>query len=201
MIFFIGTTKIKLSFSFVAFIVLMIMLCEENIVLLSLVSSFIHECGHLFFMFLSGDMPQSISFTPFGIRIDKANSSVVSYKKEALIALGGIIFNIFFSVLFFILYLCLGVNKFLILSAVNTVIAAVNAFPVSVLDCGRALRYALIVLKDDASAEKYADTVSSVFIALFTGATVAYTLFLGANISLIGINLYLIFITVIKKWS
>ena len=104
MIFYIGSIKIKLSFSFVALIVLMIIMCDERTVICSLLSSVIHECGHLFFMCVTTDIPKCIDFTLFGMRIDRNSNTCISYKKEVLVALGGIIFNITFAAAGIILY-------------------------------------------------------------------------------------------------
>ncbi len=201
MILSVGRTKFKLSFSFAALLVLMIILCEERIVIYSLACSLIHESGHLFFMYLSGDVPGKVVFTLFGIRIDRTDGGAVSYKKELLIAFGGIIFNTLFALVCLTAYCFTERSDFVIISAVNLIIAAVNSFPVSVLDCGRALHYAFLMRTSKEKSEKYSDTVSAVFTAAFTAVSLLYTVIIGFNISLVCINLYLIFITVIKKWS
>ncbi len=202
MILSVGKTKFKLSFSFVALIVLMIIVCDEKVVLYSLTSSLVHESGHLFFMCASGDKPDTVVFTLFGMRIDRAaDVAALSYKKELLIALGGIIFNSAFAGICFVAYLISGSYDLLMLSAVNLVVVAVNSLPVYVLDCGRAVRYALLICTEKEKSEKYADAVSDAFIIIFTVASIGYFLAFGVNISLFCINLYLIFITLIKKWS
>ncbi len=201
MIFQIGKTRFRLSFSFVALIVTMIILCEERIVLCSLVSSIVHECGHIFFMYISGDTPRNIEFTIFGIRIDRNSGVGVSYCKEIIIALGGIIFNIIFAGICYVLYVGNASENYLIFSVVNIIIAAVNSFPVSVIDCGRAVRYAFLIYKDKESSEKYSDCISKIFVIIFTVASSLYFLIFGINISLFAINIYLILITIIKKWS
>lgn len=201
MIFTVGKISFKLSFSFAALIVLMVILYEERIVIYSLVSSLIHESGHLLFMILSGEVPKAVYLTLFGMRIDRTEGVLISYRKEILISLGGIILNILFSVLFLILYSFYRHSELPVIAAVNLIIALVNALPVSALDLGRAIRYALYIKIDRESTEKCLKLISVIFIMLFSAFTAVYTVFLGINVSLIVINLYLIFITVIKKWS
>ncbi len=201
MIFYIGKTKLKLSFSFVALIVLMIILCDERIVLCSLFSSLIHECGHLFFMCITSDIPKSIELSLFGMRIEKSYDAGVSYKKELLISLGGIIFNVFFAAVGIILYNTFSLPYFMIFSAVNVIIASVNSFPVTVLDCGRAVRCLMLIHNETDKAEKYLNLISATFIILFIAMSLCYFIFYGFNISLFAINFYLILITIIKKWS
>ncbi len=193
-----GSTEINLSFSFVALTVVMLLICNEEIVFCSFVSSFIHECGHLFFMVLSGEKPKKIMITVFGMRIDCAEMSRISYNKEILIALGGIIFNIIFGVAFFTAYEFRGNYHLMMISAVNFLIAAVNSVPVSALDLGRAVRCFFRYKEFD---DRYPEMISYVCTAVFVVLSVLYVLRHGINISLIVINLYLIFITVIKKWS
>ncbi len=198
MIFRLGNTKIKLSFSFVALTVTMILICNEKIVLCSFLSSFIHEFGHLFFMIISGERPEKIEMTLFGMRISRTEKNCTSYKNEILIALGGIVFNFIFAVLFFVMFKLYGIYVFLIISTVNIIVAVVNSFPVSSLDLGRAIRY---TLKYKEINELYFSIISYAFTLVFVAFSAVYTVMYGINISLFAINLYLIFITVIKKWS
>ncbi len=201
MIFHIGKTNLRISFSFIALIVLMILLCEESIVLYSLISSIIHECGHLFFMYFTGDIPLRVDLTLFGMRIDKCNNVHISYKNEFLIALGGIIFNSAVALFCLIVYYKFRSPHLIYVSVINFVIAAVNMFPVSVLDFGRAVRFALLLSCEKEKGEKIADVISLSFVIIFVLFSVFYFIFVKINISLLAVNLYLIFITIIKKWS
>ncbi len=198
MIFRLGKTKIKLSFSFVALTVIMILVCNEEIVLCSFLASFIHECGHLFFMSVSDEKVRKIEMTLFGMRINRIDKSCISYKSEILIALGGIIFNYISAALFYVMFKLYGNSVLLIISTVNIIVAVVNSFPVSALDLGRAIRY---TLKYKELNESYFSIISYAFTLIFVAVSAVYTVKYGINISLIAINLYLIFITVIKKWS
>ncbi len=201
MIFRIGRLKLKLSFSFVALTALMVILCEEKIVIYSLLSSFIHETGHLFFMWVTGDLPKIIELSFFGMRIEKAEQVCISYKKDFFVAIGGIAFNLL-TVL-----ICIALNNFLRsaylseFAAVNLIVASINSFPVSALDGGRALKSVFLLSNDKDVSDGYSVFFSDIFLIIFTAATVIYIIFYGINISLVAIILYLIFITIIKKWS
>lgn len=198
MIFRLGSIRIKLSFSFVALIALMMLVCDSEIVLCSFLSSVIHESGHLFFMCIMEDEPAKIEFSFFGMRISKASNFSTSYKNEIVIALGGIIFNLIAGVLFYVVHKLSGKSELLIISVVNIVVAAVNSFPVCPLDSGRALRYLLKYKEID---ESLFNVISCIFTGLFVFLSALYIVLFGINVSLIAVNLYLIFITVIKKWS
>lgn len=196
-----GKTSIKLSFSFIALTVLMLLLREEKIILLSLLSSFIHESGHLLFMYLFGDSVKRIELSLFGMRIDKRTAVNISYKKDIAVALGGILFNLVFAVISYITYSISDSEFFLILSAINIIIAVVNSFPVSALDFGKALRCFLHLYLSEESAEIISDRISNVFILVFSSFSVLYSVFYGVNISLSAVNIYLIIITILKKRS
>ncbi len=201
MIFTLSKTNVKLSFSFVALVVLMLLLCDEIIVFLSLISSIVHESGHLFFMSILGDVPEKIELTMFGMRIDRQTTVKVSYKKDVIISLGGIIFNVIFAAVCYILYIFTDCSILLVVITVNIVIACVNSFPVSALDCARALRSLLLIYYDNSECEKITRAVSYIFVVIFFLSSTVYISFCGTNISLIILNVYLIIITVIKKWS
>lgn len=196
-----GRTSYKLSFSFIAFTVLMMLLLDEKIVFLSLCSSIVHECGHLFFIFAVGDKPKTVELTLFGMRIDRKESANLSYKKEALIASGGIIFNLIFALCCYIIYCVVGKEIFIMLTVVNIVIMLINSIPVHVLDFGRVLRYILLLHFDSEKCEKILIWLSYIFVGIVSAITVLYCIFINMNFSLIAVTLYIISITVIKKWS
>lgn len=201
MIFRIGKTNIKLSFSFIALIAFMVILCDERIIVFSLIASFLHEFGHLIFLSVFSESPKKLEFSFYGIGIGRSCKAELSYRKEAFIASGGIISNFFFGILFYAAYVFTDTLSFFEISAVNIIVAAINSIPVYTLDCGRVIRYILLTRLESQKAELIAIFISSASLLLFTAFTVVYLSFYGINISIIAINLYLIFITIIKKWS
>lgn len=196
-----GNTSYKLSFSFIAFAVLMMLICDEEIVLLSLCSSVVHESGHLFFIYFVGDKPKTVELTLFGMRIDRAERSEISYSNEALIASGGIIFNLIFALICYIIYRVSGTQMFIMLTVVNIIILLVNSVPVSILDFGRVLKCLFLMYYDGDKSEIILNHISYVCVGLFSIITVFYCKFVSVNFSLIAVTLYIIAITVIKKWS
>lgn len=201
MIFEVGKTNFKLGFSFVALVVLMLILCDEKIIFLSLCSSLIHESGHLFFIYAVGDKPQNVELTLFGMRIDRSQQYKLSYGKEALISLGGIIFNLIFALICYIIYAMYDNEVFFMLLSVNLVIIFINSLPVKVLDSARALKCILLIYFVEEKCERISDILSYLFVIIFTASVLFYTVFFDVNISLIAVTLYLFTITIIKKWS
>ncbi len=192
-------TIFELSFSFAALLTVMLLLCDEGVVLLCLLSSFFHEGGHLFFMYLFGDVPEKISLGAFGMRIERR--SFLSCKKEAIVALGGIIFNLVLCCVSAVGYMLTASRYALELIAVNGFVAMLNSIPVGVIDMGRAVECILMSRLTAEKACRIMGIISTVSVVLFTLAFFAYTGYFGFNFSFTAVTIYLIFITIIQKWS
>lgn len=196
----IGRTELRLRFSFAAVVTVMLLFCEEKIVLMSLFSSVIHESGHLFFMFLSSEKINYVELSLFGMRIEK-QSTFQSYKKEALSAMGGIIFNFIFAFVSVLICLISGKEDFFVFAAVNGFVALINMIPVRVLDAGRCINCFLSQKYDEETAEKVLDIFSFVFTVFLDAVCILYCSLIGFNISLVAVTVYLNIITFKKKWS
>lgn len=189
----------NLSFSFVAVITLMLLLCEEEIVLVSLFSSLFHEAGHLFFILLFSDVPQKISFGAFGIRIERNFTGSISYKKEAVIALGGIAGNFILAFSSLIFY---SINKSSIsfkIFAVNIFVAVFNLLPVRQLDAGCFVNCVLQNAADIIKSERIMRCITLITVVFILVCCIIYNACLGFNISFIAVTVYLISITVSKE--
>ena len=86
-------TRLEFSISFVIVVALMLIFFDEKIVLFSVFSSLIHECGHLFAIRICGERIERVVFGAFGLRIERRAFSNTPYKNEVIIALGGIAVN------------------------------------------------------------------------------------------------------------
>ncbi len=197
----VGNVPIKISFPFAALVVFMLIFCREDVVMMSLLSSFIHESGHLVFMLVFGERPGKIELGIFGMRIDRQGTQNLSYKKEIFISLGGIIFNLAFSLLCFILHLITKDYRLYFLIAVNLMIVLINSLPSGILDTGRALRCFLLMYMREEKSEKIFGIISYLSVILVSVFTLCYTAFCSVNISLIVLTFYLYTVTILKKWS
>lgn len=194
-----GKVKIKITFSFAAVITLMLLFCNEEIVVLSLFSSLFHEGGHLFFLKLFSASLDKITFGAFGIRIDRAENSILEAKKEVFIALGGIFGNIFLIIIgiFFIyVYNSPWAIKLVI---VNSFIAFSNMLPLEALDFGRALSIMLFYFLPFEKADRILKLISLVVAVICLAFSICYNVLYGFNLSLIAFSVYLCLITVIMK--
>lgn len=190
-----GKTTIKLSFSFAAVVTLMLLLCEQEIVLISLFSSFFHEGGHLLFMYIFSCRPRYIIFGAFGIRIERSPDEVTDYKREALICLGGVIGNTVLIIFALCIY-CFTESTFsLKLLTVNAFIAFFNLIPIRQLDAGRCTESLLSIRLSQERTNRVLEIISYVFCAALSVLCVFCNVFFGFNISLIAVTIYLICIS------
>lgn len=152
-------------------------------------------------MYLFSDTPSLIEFGVFGIRIERGENRIISYKKEAVIAIGGILVNFTVALCGIIYYYIRKADSGFEIFFVNAAVAAVNMIPVKVLDMGRAIKCVLLLYFKNEKAERIADAVSFCAANAFAVAVILYTVCFSVNISLIFIAVYLYAITMIKKWS
>lgn len=191
-------TRLRLDFSFALVTTLMLIFFDERIVLISVVSSLLHEFGHLFMMKLCKEKIEKVVFGAFGVRIEKYAFSGISYKKEIVIALSGILVNL---VLFFIgsaVYCETRSETAFTLAAVNLFIALMNSLPLGSLDMGKAVNYALLMHISEERSQRICRIISSVFCALFIVFTFFYCILVKVNFSLIAVCIYLLSETELK---
>lgn len=194
-----GKTTFSVTFPFASTVVLMLLLCNEEIVLISLFSSLFHECGHLFFMMLFSSLPRLIEFGAFGIRIEKSENRLIGYKQEALIALGGVSGNVILSLVGLCFYLTEKSGWSLRLSVVNVFIALFNLIPVRQLDAGRCLECIFTAFFDEEEGGRWLNIISAVSVLFVTACCVIYNIFVSFNISFIAVTVYLILISTFKE--
>lgn len=192
-------TRVTLSFPFAAVLTFMLLFCDEKTVMISLFSSLFHEGGHLFFMLLFSVYPSRIVFGAFGVRIERDKSSFVSYKKEALICMGGIFGNIILFICGAAFYYAYKSMWALQLMIVNAFIALFNMLPVSFIDFGNCL-FCLVSHKTTVNkAQRILNVISYITVGFLVTVCIIYNIFLGFNISFIAVTVYIILITTLKE--
>ena len=186
---------IRLNFSFVAMVTIMLCLCDEKVVLSALVASFLHESGHIFFLTLFRCTPVSITLSAFGICIDRPPHSPLSFRRELAVALGGIGFNLAGSAALALCGLFWHNELIGYAIAVNLLVALINSLPNENLDSGRALFFLLLCITDEEKAEKIIRLLSVAFALAALIFFFIYTLIFGFNISLAAVTIYLSIMT------
>lgn len=185
-------TRIEFGISFVIVVTLMLIFFNEKIVLFSVFSSLLHECGHLFAIRICGERIERVVFGAFGLRIERQAFSNTPYKNEVIIALGGIAVN---CVLFIASVLTFGLTKtetVLIFGIINLFIALFNSLPLKSLDMGRAVYFLLLIRFPDEKAEQISWTISLIFALCMLVFTVFYCVLIKLNFSLIAVCIYLL---------
>ena len=187
-------TDIRLCFSFFACFALMLLLSDGKTALICFFSSMLHEGGHLFFMLVFSQKVSEITFSAFGVRIDREGEVLLSYKKAALIALGGVFVNFFLCAVSAAVYLFLKSREAAVVFFVNLFLALLNLIPADKLDMWNALYCLLMEKFDEERTENVLSAVSGIAVALFCLFCLLYFVFIGFNISLLAVCLYLIYL-------
>ena len=197
----INDTRYRVDFTFSLTVTLMLLFCQEDTVIICLMSSLLHEAGHIALMHLFHQKITDVTFGAFGVRINRLSTANLSYKKEAIIAFGGIGINFLIAFAGIIYYYLRGSDFALKLTAVNVFIALFNMIPIDTLDIGRVLRYTLLCCYDENKSDRILDIVSAVSVNFLAVGCVVYTFGFAVNPSLIAVTIYLYVITLFKKWS
>ncbi len=191
---------IQIDFFFALVLTLISLYDKSYVTLVNLSCAFIHEAGHLFFLFLWNDTPKKISLTPFGIRIERRNSSKLNYKKEIVTAFAGPLINILFSVTFAIINLFLNKKAVNIFITVNMALAVINLLPCEPLDGGKILKSILLMKTDEATALKVLKITSATIIIPLLLFGIYFIIKSGYNFSLVLVGIYLAFFLAFGKF-
>lgn len=127
-------TEVYISFLFMGVITLMLCFDKTGFILPTLFAVFVHEFGHLFMMWVTGETPKKIRLIPASVQIVSSLSG--GYKRDILVALSGPMVNFLFFGVFYYNYLCFGNKGTLMFSVLNLIIGVFNLLPVKGLDGG-----------------------------------------------------------------
>lgn len=150
----------------------------------------IHELGHILFAHMTGAKIKKMRGGVFHLSISY-DTNELSYGREALVCLGGIIFNLTVALLTFLLNTKNNdtLSTFFVL---NVSLALMNLYPVSILDGGGILKSLLLIKIREDVAEKICFAVSFVFAILLWLIAVYLQIVISANVSLFLISVLLL---------
>lgn len=166
MIFNIFGVKVEITFWFVAFITFIISLNVPSNVLVTVISSLLHETGHLFVMTGLGNKPQAVRFEITGMNIIRQPDLKISTKNEILIALGGPLINLICFLLSVVIRCVYKNESILTFGCINLILMTFNLLPIKKLDGGMALYYTLSQKYDNIICSKVLKIISVLFITL-----------------------------------
>lgn len=166
MIFNIFGVKVEITFWFVALITFIISLNAPSNVLVTVISSLLHETGHLLIMTSIGNKPKAVRLEITGMNIIRQQDFQISTKNEVFIALGGPFIN-FICFLISVIILCFYENEnILTFGCINLILMTFNLLPINRLDGGLALYYILSQKYDNLTCTKILKITSVFFITL-----------------------------------
>ena len=155
-----------------------------------LLTYLIHEAGHVTFAKICGAKIKRFKIGGFHLSLSY-DCSEISYKKEILVCLGGIIFNIVFAVFALLLPLPSSDKKdFFVIS--NFCLAFMNFYPAEILDGGGVLKAGLNSFLSPLKTEKIVRGVSIFAIILLWMSSIYFQLVFSSNVSLFFISVLLL---------
>ncbi len=158
--------KVEITFLFTALIAFLISFQAPLNVIITIISSLMHETGHLIMMCAVENYPQCVRFELTGINIIRSSNLKISIKNELFIALGGPFANgiIFFA---FCLASCFYESEIILtIAGINLILMVFNLLPVKRLDGGMALYFFLSEKFSAERVSKITNTISFIFIVL-----------------------------------
>ena len=134
---------VEITFMFIAFISFIISLDAPSNVFITVVSSMLHEMGHLIAMISLGNKPQKVRFEFTGINIIRNQEMTICTKNEIMVSIGGPLMNALMTLFSCFLLSFYNNQKVLTFACVNLILMIFNLLPVKKLDGGRILYFLL----------------------------------------------------------
>lgn len=132
----------KIGVDFIALISLLYLFDNDGILIFALIAAAIHEIGHIIAMKLCKVKIERITLGWYGARIEMSTEKLISYKKEIIIALAGPVFGGITAVL----TSRVGNDACTLIAGFSAILTAFNLLPAGILDGGRAIKYAALML-------------------------------------------------------
>jgi len=107
----------------------------------SICAAAFHECGHLLLLFALRDVPQTLRFGMFGMRIERRRNTGLSYAQELAVYAAGPAANLLLALS--LLPFCKKLPRLLRAVRVNLLLGGFNLLPAQPLDGGGVLFSAL----------------------------------------------------------
>lgn len=143
-----------------------------------------HELGHLILMRCFSVDIASVTLLPLGIDI-RPGTRLISYRRQAMISLGGAAVNI-------LLFLIFRLNS-PFLAYTNLLYAVFNLLPIKGLDGGEALFSLLSCIADEELCDRILKLTSIIFCILLWLAGIYILFILNGNISIFALSVFLCF--------
>ena len=133
----------EITFLFTALITFVIAMNSPFNVIITIISSLLHETGHLVMMCSLNNYPQCVRFEITGMNIKRQPSVKISTKNEIFIALAGPLANAMALFISCIILCFFQSENIFTIASVNLILMTFNLLPVKRLDGGMALYFLL----------------------------------------------------------
>ena len=189
-------TEIYLSFLFAALLTVMLATDKTGLVLPTFFAVFMHECGHLFAMWILGCAPKKIKLIPASVQI--TNAAFTDYKNDFLIAVSGPLVNFILFLAFYYNYSLFENRLVRYFALINLMLGILNLLPVKGLDGGTVLFSILCRITDINKATLMLKIITLILAVAIIVTAVFSTVRDKTNISLYIMGIYLVVISVMK---
>jgi len=153
---------------------------------------FLHECGHILFLFLTGGKLGGVQISLLGITINAKYPP--SYVSRILISLGGPLVGI---VCFYLFRHTEG--AYALFAEMSLALSLFNLLPISFLDGGCALEAFFLLFLSYQSATALSRAISLITTVLLWSISVYLFLFLNGSASLFWLSLWFFFSLLFSK--
>ena len=195
-----GNTRIIISFTFFALIIILISLNKTEFLYSTIIFAILHETGHLLALKHFKISIEEFKVSLFGGNIKILNNNKIQYYQNAIISFCGPLVNLFFFVLFYLLNIFLK-NKFINeIYVINLVLAAFNLLPFYNFDGGKILTSILMNFLQEKTVN-YIITITSFIILIPFTYLAVYIFMLDSKNFYLLVSAVLMLLTIIfKKW-
>lgn len=195
-----GNTRIIISFTFFALIIILISLNKTEFLYSTIIFAILHEIGHLLALKYFKISIEEFKVSLFGGNIKILNNNKIQYYQNAIISFCGPLVNLFFFVLFYLLNIFLK-NKFINeIYVINLVLAAFNLLPFYNFDGGKILASILMNFLQEKTVN-YIITITSFIILIPFTYLAVYIFMLDSKNFYLLVSAVLMLLTIIfKKW-
>lgn len=190
----------SVSFPAVAFLTLALLTDSNGTFLICLVSSFLHEVGHILALRLKGADINSVSFNLGDVAIN-SDCSKLSVNDEIIVSLSGVAVNLLLSAVGFMFWHIFGYKFCFDIVISNLLISAFNLIPIRFLDGGRAIELILQKFISHKASDIILNILTVIFIIPVAVAGFVFVFNSSYNFSLFFVALYLICTLVSKEYK
>ena len=184
--------KIKINSGFIVCLGAIFLFNSYDYALIFISASLVHELGHLFFLALFKIKNPELILGITGAEII-SDMSRLSYKKEALVYLGGALAN-FICALLCVVFLRQQFNVYVIFFFfANFFYAFINLLPIKSLDGGRTLECVLSLFLSPFEAFRWSFIVSQAFSVGTAALIIAFVVQGYSNITLLVLGVAILF--------